>query len=421
MAPSGRYALIVANSNYRDPKLRKLRSPAIDARRLAAVLTNPNIGGFQVGLALDEEEPQLRRQIGRFFSDRRPDDLLLVHFSCHGVKDDSGELYLAAKDTELGSLLSTTGISTRWLNEQIGRSRSKRVVILLDCCFSGAFPFNLRPRAGEAVNVGEHLEGLGRAVITASSSMEYSYEGNELTGRGRPSVFTEAVVEALETGKADQDGDKWISVDELYEYVYARVKARTPSQSPNKLSSLEGPLYIARSRYEPPLQPAALPPELIALIQNPLTYARLGAIEELAKLLKSNDPAIVLAARHALKPMLDDDSQRVSTRARQVLAAARLTETPEPPDTLQREPYAYVPAGPASLETNEPDSSASLPKEKLLPRLYKTVVYIVCALAGFAASVGIGFSSSPNGWLESLLAFFGMVCIVLAVGVWKHD
>lgn len=36
-----------------------------------------------------------------FFADRWPDHLLLVHFSCHGVKDEGGELYFAAANTNL--------------------------------------------------------------------------------------------------------------------------------------------------------------------------------------------------------------------------------------------------------------------------------------------------------------------------------
>ncbi|HEX6676368.1 MAG TPA: hypothetical protein VF486_15240, partial [Actinomycetes bacterium] len=42
-----------------------------------------------------------------FFADRLGDDLLLAQFSCHGVKDDSGQLYFATADTELANLDAT--------------------------------------------------------------------------------------------------------------------------------------------------------------------------------------------------------------------------------------------------------------------------------------------------------------------------
>jgi hypothetical protein len=244
-SPSGgRHALVVATARYDDPKLSALRAPAADAERLAAVLSDPAKGAFAVQTLLDEPQGTIARRIAAFFRDRRPDDLLLVHFSCHGVKDDRGELFLAATDTEV-DLLSATGISAQWLNDQISRTRSRRTVVLLDCCFSGSFPFGLRPRSPAVVDAPNQLQGRGRAIITASSAMEYAYEGDQLTGEGRPSIFTEAVTEGLESGRADLDGDGLVSVDDLYNYVYDRVRERTPSQTPSNKSDLEGPLYLA--------------------------------------------------------------------------------------------------------------------------------------------------------------------------------
>jgi hypothetical protein len=321
----GRHALVVATARYSDPKLQQLRAPAADAERLAEVLRDPAKGNFDVEVLTDERYATLTRRIAGFFRDRRPNDLLLLHFSCHGVKDDRGDLYLAATDTEL-DLLSATGVSAAWLNDQISRTRSRRTVVLLDCCFSGSFPFGMRARSGTTVNAPEQFEGRGRAIITASSGMEYAYEGDHLNGEGQPSVFTEAVVEGLETGKADLDQDQLVSVDDLYGYVYDRVKESTPSQTPNKKSEIEGPLYLARSTYRPQVQPATLDPELIARTEDRYAGIRVGAVQELAHLLTSRDPAVVLAAREALSRMIDDDSRQVSASAQAALADAEEAE-----------------------------------------------------------------------------------------------
>jgi hypothetical protein len=315
-----RHALIVATAEYSDPKLQRLRAPAADADRLAAVLGNPEIGAFDVEIALDGEERELRRSIARFFSNRRPTDLLFLHVSCHGVKDAHGDLYLAATDTEL-DLLSATGVPAAWLNEQLSRTRSRRTVVLLDCCFSGSFPFGARARVGGDVNMPDQFEGHGRgiAVITASSAMEYAYEGDSLTGEGQPSFFTEAVVEALESGRADRDQDHLISVQELYDFVYDCIKEKTPGQTPNMKSELQGPLYLARSTYRPPVTPAKLDEHLIALTEHRYAGAREGAVHELKALLSSRHPGTVLAARQALERMVDDDSRRVSEQAKAAL------------------------------------------------------------------------------------------------------
>jgi hypothetical protein len=83
-----RHALIVATARYSDAKLRQLRGPAADAEALAEVLRDPEKGNFQVEILADETQATLTRAIARFFRERRPQDLLLLHFSCHGVKDE---------------------------------------------------------------------------------------------------------------------------------------------------------------------------------------------------------------------------------------------------------------------------------------------------------------------------------------------
>jgi TPR repeat protein len=329
-APGARDALIVAVTDYQDSKLHRLRSPAIDATALRNVLADPDIGDFQVDVLLDPDERTLRRKLASFFrSERHPQDLLVVHFSCHGVKDENGELYLAATDTE-HSILSATAISTRWLNELVTRCRSKSIVMLLDCCFSGSFPFGVRARAGTDVDAPSHLQGRGRAVISSSNAMEYAYEGDELTGRGQPSVFTHAVVEGLRTGGADRDHDHQVSLQELYDYVFDHVREATPNQTPNMMSTLEGALYLARSTYEPPVEPAQLEPDLTALVGSNLASGRRAAVEELAQLVQSVDSATRLAASQALQRLADDDSKSVSQSASDVLAASSPPE-PTPP------------------------------------------------------------------------------------------
>jgi len=104
-----RSALIVASDQYSDPGLRRLRAPAVDARALAGVLRDPGIGGFEVRTLLNEPAHMVNLAVEEFFADRRPSDLLLVHFSGHGVKDEDGELYFAAPNTVLWRPSSSAG------------------------------------------------------------------------------------------------------------------------------------------------------------------------------------------------------------------------------------------------------------------------------------------------------------------------
>ena len=328
-------ALLVASAGYRDPKLKRLRAPAWDAQALGRVLADPAIGEFDVELALDEPESVLRRKIARFFADRRRDDLLLLHMSCHGLKDDDGNLYFATVDTEFDHL-DSTAVSAEFVHRQMARSRSGRIVLLLDCCYSGAFSQGMAPRAGAGVELKERFAERGRAVISASNAMEYSFEGDDLSGEGKPAVFTSAVVKALETGKADRDGDGWISVDELYDYVYEEIRDTSP-QRPVRWLDLEGDLRIAKSVYLPPVQPTELPVDLRAATESPLRAARLGAVQELSELLAASDQAQAKTAHDALKTLTEDDSQRVATAAKTALHTAEEQARREAEEQARRE------------------------------------------------------------------------------------
>jgi hypothetical protein len=133
-----RMALIVAGDEYQDPGLRRLRAPALDAEELAGVLGDAAIGGFDVRTMLNESTTVTNEAVEEFFADRHPDDLLLLHFSGHGVKNDNGELYFATPSTKLNRLCATA-VSTEFVNRLMSRSRCRRIVLLLDCCYAGAF------------------------------------------------------------------------------------------------------------------------------------------------------------------------------------------------------------------------------------------------------------------------------------------
>jgi Caspase domain len=244
-------ALLVATADYGDPAFRRLRTPGHDVEALRRVLADPTIGGMDVRALVDQPGQVVEEEIEGFFADRKPDDLLVLYLSCHGVKDQDGRLYFAATDTKL-QRLAASGISSTFVNEQMGNSRSKRVVLLLDCCYSGAFARGFAPRGGEGVELKERLQGRGRVVITASSAMEYAFEAGQLTSdSGQPSVFTTAVVQGLQTGEADRDGDGRVSVDELYDFVFDQVRQATPNQRPGIFADVQGALYIAQNPNPP--------------------------------------------------------------------------------------------------------------------------------------------------------------------------
>ena len=359
MAEGARNALIVASSDYADPELRQLQTPATDARALEAVLRDPGIGGFEVRTLLNRPNQEVALAVEEFFADRQPDDMLLVHFSCHGIKDEDGELYFAMANSMLHRLASTA-VAANFVNQRMNRSRSKRVVLLLDCCYAGAFERGMMARAaGGAMGIeGQFAGGRGRAVITASDAMQYAYEGGELavTGELGPSVFTSALVSGLETGEADRDQDGQVALDELYDYIYDKVQSVTPHQTPCKWTyGVRGELFIAR-RSRPVTKPSPLPDDIRQAIENRLASVRLGAVQELEPLLHGRHQGLALAARLTLEQLTDDDSRAVSAAATAVLG------TEEPPSVPPRlDPSTtLVDFGPLTQHSQSPELSVRL-------------------------------------------------------------
>jgi hypothetical protein len=180
-----RRALIIANDAYDHPALQDLRAPAADAEALGRVLSDPQVGSFDVEVVRNEPANAIQVKIENLFSAGRSDDFLLLHFSCHGLKNVPGDLFFAASNT-LPNLLESTTVPAHFVQRCMHSSRSRSVVLLLERCYGGAFPLGAAVRAaGDADVLGtfQHERpdaGHGRVVITATTSMEFALEGDQL-------------------------------------------------------------------------------------------------------------------------------------------------------------------------------------------------------------------------------------------------
>ena len=177
-----RHALIIATAKYSDPAIGELRAPGHDAEALKRVLADPDVGDFNVDVALDATEAALRRRVAAFFADRASDDLLLLYLSCHGLKDGRGYLFFAATDTDL-KMLSATSLPADFVNREMDGTFAERVVLFLDCCYSGAWGRGMRRGDDGIIDLPQHFAGKGKAILTASNAQEYAFEDGVLKKR----------------------------------------------------------------------------------------------------------------------------------------------------------------------------------------------------------------------------------------------
>ncbi|WP_337123445.1 hypothetical protein, partial [Staphylococcus aureus] len=92
-------------------------------------------------------------------------------------------------------------------------SRMRSRVLLLDCCYGGAFADGFATRGAEEedpLDLERQLsDGAGIYVIAASGALERAREGDNSQGV-RPSPFSSAVIRGLAGAAPDADGDGWI-------------------------------------------------------------------------------------------------------------------------------------------------------------------------------------------------------------------
>ncbi|MDB9395810.1 caspase, EACC1-associated type [Microcystis aeruginosa] len=239
-------ALLIGVSEYSEG-LRPISSAIPDVEAMHRVLEHPDMGAFdQVTVLPNPDKGSMEKAVEDLLANRQRDDLVLLYFSGHGLKAQNARFFLSTRDTgcdQYGDFRRATALAASKLQEYITDSRSQRQIIILDCCFSGALVQGMLIK-GE-LNIQEELGGKGRAILTSSSPIEYSFESdnNDL------SIYTKYLVEGIETGAADKDGDQLISVNELHEYASERVKEAAPAMTPKFYLSLEGEdtIYLARS------------------------------------------------------------------------------------------------------------------------------------------------------------------------------
>jgi hypothetical protein len=244
MSPGVKKALLVGVANYEQTnELPTLRTPANDVSEFRRAIAHPNCG-FEVDTLTDPTTNDLQKGIISLLADARSEDTLLFYYSGHGKLAQTGGLRLCARDTE-ERFLNANSVPVRWIKEQIDSTKAARVILVLDCCYSGlaagAFKGDVVSAIRDAVGSGK-----GKFVVTSSSATELSIE---LAG-DRNSLFTKWLVHGLDTFEADANNDDVITLDELVDYASEKVKGERSEQRPRKLGfeTTGGSIEIAHRR-----------------------------------------------------------------------------------------------------------------------------------------------------------------------------
>lgn len=233
----GKFALLIGVSKYESSNLCTLTEAENDVRKMEEVLLHSEMCGFSrenVKLLLNPNFQAMREDIYWLFNQRRRDDLILLYLAGHGLRDrESGNLYFASSTTRENALLATS-VDARFVHTTMTDSHSESQIIILDCCYSGAFSNGMLARSPDDININvdiqQYLGGKGRAVLTSSASLQPTVDG----------VYTTYLVQGIKTGAADEDNDGWIKIRELHNYTKKQVQISAPTMQPEIYTTQEG-------------------------------------------------------------------------------------------------------------------------------------------------------------------------------------
>ncbi|WP_431949658.1 caspase, EACC1-associated type [Actinacidiphila sp. bgisy167] len=186
-------AVLIGVSQYEHARdFSNIPSARANVTRLRAALVSGGLGRFIPRTVETLAEPRTRDRALRLIAlaAAQAQDLLLVYFTGHGYVDlTSGrpELYLMTREsTKNGARLD--GIPYRDLLKLLASSRAERVVLVLDCCYSGnagLVPLPERPFS----------------LITSSAVGSRIHKGDGID----PTPFTGALVRVLTEGTDPYD------------------------------------------------------------------------------------------------------------------------------------------------------------------------------------------------------------------------
>ena len=151
---------------------------------------------------------------------------MLIYYSGHGAPEGD-ETYWVTYNADIDDLY-TTALDNNEIADMLSRIRAKRVITLLDSCYSAA-TVNRKDRTRSAPTEipWEKFTGEGRVTISASDGKQLSLELEEYEN----GVFTYYLLEGLK-GKADgfeedkvkdELKDGFVDVGEIWDYVKYKV------------------------------------------------------------------------------------------------------------------------------------------------------------------------------------------------------
>ena len=222
------WAVVVGVARYAHMPVLKFTDD--DAYQIYAFLKSPAGGALkdeQIRVLIDEEATRknILQTMRDVFLKADENDVVVLYYSGHGLP---------------GAFLPVDfdGFNNRLKHEDIKKvlkeSKAKHKLCLADACHSGSLTAmrsaNMEGELQDYYTAFEKSSG-GTALLLSSKGSEVSLEDHGL----RQGIFSHFLIRGLR-GEADQNGNQIVTVEELFNFVYKKVRAYTANAQTPKLS-----------------------------------------------------------------------------------------------------------------------------------------------------------------------------------------
>jgi WD40 repeat protein len=226
------HLLVIGLNNYKNPK-HNLNYATADAVSFKEAIEKGSTSIFSKTNIVFLGDAQATKEgistaLDKIKTTAKPKDVFIFYYAGHGVMNEKKDFYLVPYDViqmyGQDDALAQKGLSANELQQFSRDIKAQKQLFILDACQSAGALETLGAARGAAEEkaIAQLARATGTHWLTASGSEQSAAEFPQL-GHG---TFTYVLLEAL-SGKADNGGDKKITVKELDAYLQEQVPEMT--------------------------------------------------------------------------------------------------------------------------------------------------------------------------------------------------
>lgn len=257
--PNKSACVIIGVDQYHDQNLPRLHAVSNNVEELSKALQDDHVWGIKPGRLRVVDDPETPAELIAPIREmsEMAGDTLVVYFSGHGLKNlNNNELYLALPGSVPGR--PETAVRYADVKQAIKDNRqSQRVVIVLDCCYSGTAMEGGMSGPAEDIRADADVNDVQGSYLMCSAASDRKALAPNAEGC---TVFTGELVDVLRNGIPDEPGST-LSLSTIFRTVRRRLRrANLPDPQEQDLNQVGQLAFVTNIAQRKPSPDEAVPP-----------------------------------------------------------------------------------------------------------------------------------------------------------------